>query len=409
MTARLTFAIIVLCSSAAAAQTVTQRGFLETSAVGFPQSAPNDSVRNVEDVLFREEVFLRPTTWFSFAGGVDFRLNSHGQVGDEWTVDFYDRTVLRPRIAVRRLNVTISRGNFTLDIGKHLIRWGRADILNPTDRFAPHDFLNVIDAEVLPVVAARPAIQAGSETFEGVWVPRLTPSRLPLFHQRWTVLPADSGVSTIEDGGALIPRRSQWGARWAHAGERLEFSISYFDGLNHLPNIHERINPETGSAVLTRVHPELRTYGGDIAIPMGWLSVKGEVAYFAFPSSANAEYVVYVVEAERQIGEWLLDAGYIGEVVTQPGDAFVFALDRGLARSIIGRGSYTVDPRRTITIEGAAHQSGDGFYAKGEFSEALGQHWRLTLTSVYITGQDDNFIGQYRTNSHAAATLRFSF
>jgi hypothetical protein len=223
------------------------------------------------------------------------------------------------------------------------------------------------------------------------------------------VLPTDTAASTIADGGSLIPRRSQWGARWAHAGERVEFSLSYFDGLNHLPNIDIGFNPVTGWSELRREYPELRTYGGDIAIPTRWLTFKGEMAYFASPSSTNAEYVVYVVEVERQIGEWLLDAGYIGEVVTTPGDTFAFALDRGLAKSIIGRASYTVDPRRTVTVEGAANQSGRGFYAKGEYSEAVGQHLRLTLTTVYITGKDDNFIGQYRMNSHGAVTLRFSF
>ncbi len=34
------------------------------------------------------------------------------------------------------------------------IRWGRADILNPTDRFAPRDFMNVIDPDFLPVLAS---------------------------------------------------------------------------------------------------------------------------------------------------------------------------------------------------------------------------------------------------------------
>ena len=406
---RLLVAALVLWSPTAAAQTVTHRGFLETRAVGFAQAAPNDSVRDVEDILFREEVFVTLSSWLRIAGGIDVRVNSHGQVDDEWRVDFYDRGVTRPRIAIRRLNATLTRGRFTLDLGKQFIRWGKADILNPTDRFAPHDFLNLIDSEILPVMAARPAIQLGSETFEAVWVPRLTPSRLPLFDQRWTMLPTESHAWTIDDAGAHIPGRSQWAMRWAHVGEHIELSVSYFDGLSHLPNIDVRLDPSTARAELSRFYPDLSTYGGDVAIPTHWGTFKGELAYFASPSSTNDEYVLYVVEIERQIGEWLLDAGYIGEVVTRSGQAQAFALDRGLARSIIGRASYTVDPRRTVTIEGAADQSGRGFYVKGEYSEAVGQHLRLTLTTVGITGQDDDFIGQYHLNSHASVRLRFSF
>ena len=85
-----------------------------------------------------------------------------------------------------------------------------------------------------------------------------------------------------------------------------------------------------------------------------------------------------------------------------------FAPDRGIAKSILGRASYTVDPRRTVVIEGAVRQNAAGFYVKGEFSEAFGQHWRLTLAGVGIAGQDDD-LGQYHHNSHASLGLRFSF
>ena len=173
----------------AGAQTISQRGFIEGRGVGFPQRAPNDTVRGVGDLLIREEVTLKPAAWIQFAAGLDLRANTHEQVEDEWRLDFNDRGVRRPRASVRRLMATITAGHLTLDVGKQFIRWARADILNPVDRFAPRDFLNVIDTEVLPVLAVRPSLRIGNETFEVVWAPRLTPSRLPLFNQRWTVLP----------------------------------------------------------------------------------------------------------------------------------------------------------------------------------------------------------------------------
>ena len=35
------------------------------------------------------------------------------------------------------------------------------------------------------------------------------------------------------------------------------------------------------------------------------------------PTSTAEEYVLYVVEVERQVGEWVVDIGYAGEVVTK--------------------------------------------------------------------------------------------
>jgi hypothetical protein len=305
------------------------------------------------------------------------------------------------------LAVTLTKGPFTIDAGKAFIRWARADVLNPTDRFAPRDFMNVLDSDVLPVIAVHPSLRFRNETFEAVWSPQLTPSRLPLINQRWTVLPAAVQGIPIVDGGSMLPNGSEQGVRWSHAGSRFDGSLSFFDGFNHLPNIETRLLPI--GLELTRVFPELRSYGGDLAIPTRWVTLKGEAAYFTSPTSTNDEYVLYVIELERQIREWVLVVGYAGEAVTQNRGVFSFAPDRGIAKSVLGRAAYTVDPRRTVAIEAAVRQSGDGLYIKGEYSQAFAQHWRLTLTGVGIEGEPDDFLGQFNHNSNVSIALRFSF
>jgi hypothetical protein len=403
-----TVLLVLGLAQSAGAQVFSQRGFIEGRDVVFPQAAPNDPVRDVGDALFREEAFYKPAHWFQFAAGLDLRANSHQQVEDQWRLDFSDRGIRRPRAAVRRLEATFTAGHVTVDVGKQFIRWARADILNPTDRFAPRDYLNVIDSDFLPVLGARTSVQAGAETFEVVWVPRLTPSRLPLIDQRWTVLPPAAEGITLVDGGATIPKHSQQGVRWRHVGDRFEAALSYFDGYNNLPNID--VMPISASAAeLIRAYPALRSYGADAAIPTRWVTLKGEAAYLRSPNATNNDYVLYVLEVERQTGEWVLDGGYAGEVVTRNLGIFRFAPDEGLARSIIGRASYTVDPRRTVAIEAAVKQNGNGFYLKGEFSESAGEHWRVTVAGVGLAGNAGDFLGQYHRNSNGSVTLRYSF
>jgi hypothetical protein len=407
---RIAFALVLLlCASTASAQTATYSGFLEGRGFAFPQEATNDATRLIGDALFRNEVVLRPSGWFQLAAGLDLRANSHDQVEDEWRLDLEDRGVRRPRAALRRLAATVSTRGLTLDVGKQFIRWGRADVIYPTDRFAPRDYLNVIDSDLLPVFAARGAYQIGSETLEAIWVPQLTPSRLPLLDQRWAAVPQEASALSIVDGGSEIPSGAQFGARWRHTGSRIETALSFFDGYNHLPDIDARVRPDAGAVEVVRVHPTIRMYGGDIAIPGEWFTLKGEVAFVTSPPATSDEYVLYVVEIERQVGEWLLDVGYAGEVVRESRAALEFAPDRSMAESVVGRVSYTVDPRRTVIVEGAARQRGDGFYAKIEYSQAMAQHWRLTLTGVGLGGDRDDFLGQYRRNSHGSITLRFSF
>ena len=390
-------------------QTISQRGFVEARATAFPQEAPNDPTRFVADLLVREELFVRPAPWLRLAAGADFRVNSHDQVDDSWRIDLADRGRLRPRVAVRRATATISRGAFTIDVGKQFIRWGKADFVNPTDRFAPRDFLNVVDTESLAVTGARAVAQAGEQnTFEVVWVPRLTPSRLPLLDQRWTAVPPDAPRVQIIDAGAVLPAGAQTGIRWSRIGTRFEHSLSFFDGFNHLPNVNVRPGSFPSVEVST-FHPPIRAYGADAAMPTRWFSVKGEMAYVTSSSPSTDEYVLYVVQVERQTGEWVFVGGYAGEAVTDRRASLTFAPDRGMTKSVVGRASYTIDPNRSVAFETAIRQNLNGAYGRAEYSQAHGQHWRVTMAGVLIGGEPGDFLGQYRRNSHGSLVIRYSF
>jgi hypothetical protein len=150
----ITIAILLWCSPLAA-QVPWAPGFIETKGLLFPQKTPNDTTQAVADLLWRQELIVEPASWLRFVAGGDFRANTHDQVEDVWRIDWEDRGQRPPRIAVRRLAATMTAGRLTLDLGKQFIRWARADVLNPIDRFAPRDYTNVIDTEFLPVIYGR--------------------------------------------------------------------------------------------------------------------------------------------------------------------------------------------------------------------------------------------------------------
>src|ERR1700730_13795675 len=201
------------------AQSFEQRGFIEDRTVVYPQTASNDSGHVVDELLFREEASYKFAPWFTVSGAFDARTDSHRQTAHDWTLDADDRSIQRPAFSIRRLSATIHRGKVTAEIGRQLIRWGKTDILNPTDRFAPKDYLsNVVDADFLGVSAARGTYESGGNTVDLVWQPWFTPSRTPLLDQRWTALPAEAAGVSIVDAGARYPGGSQYGARWRHIG-----------------------------------------------------------------------------------------------------------------------------------------------------------------------------------------------
>lgn len=414
----------------ATGQDVTHRGFVEARLTLFPQQTVNDPRRVVGDLLAREDVFVRATSWLRLAGGLEVRGNSYDQVEPSWQVRVNDRTSRRPALAVRRLVTTITRGGLAVDIGKQFVRWGKADIVTPTDRFSPRDYLTVIDNDFLAVRGARVAFATDADTVELVVVPWFTPSRVPLLDQRWTVPPAGTSVVDVTPPD-VWPGSAQTGVRWSHVGSGYEYSAAFFNGFNHLPNVQiagasvgapsgpgstspaggsqgPEVAPSTQVAVL-RSYPQMRMYGGDVAMPTRWLTVKGEAAYFQTSTPGTDEFVLFVLQAERQAGEWLIIGGYAGSWITRAGGIGTFAPDRGTTRSFIGRASYTIDSTRSAAIEGALRETGDGVYVKGEFSQSSGAHWRTTLAGALIRGAPDDFLGQFRRNSHLSLAIRYSF
>src|SRR5262245_7358905 len=240
------------------AQNYTHRGFIETRGTLYPLEAVNDRAHTVGESLFRYEGFYTASSKLQFAGSVDLRTDTHLQVERDFTISWQDRETRRPLGEVRRLSATYHNGPLTFEIGKHFIRWGKSDIVTPTDRFAPRDFLEVVDNDFLAVTAARFNFEKGANTFEAVWSPRFTPSRIPIPNQRWAVLPELPPGITLRDAGAAFPGGPQSGVRWNHAGA-VEYELSLYQGFNHLPSF-DAVPRFTSSGIqveLQRFYPKI--------------------------------------------------------------------------------------------------------------------------------------------------------
>ena len=402
--------VLLLFAVPAGAQQFTYRGFAEVQSTGYVQPAPEPDDRVSTEALFRVEPAYRPLDWLALSGSFDARVDSTEQVERVWRVDVRDRGLQRPAFSVRHAHATLRKGTLAVDVGKQFVRWGKADILNPTDRFAPRDFLEVTEAEFLAVTGARAQYERGGQSFDVVWVPTFTPSRTPLLGRRWAPVPPETfGPAGFVDLGATFPERSQYGARWNVVGRGFEASVSYFDGFNHLPQYTATPLSSRPLIALQRSYAPLRMAGLDGAVPFRWFTVKGEAAVLFTTSSEADDVVLYIIQLERQSGELSVVAGYAGEIVTANRSLFEFAPDRGLTRAFLGRVGYTMGPTSDVSFEAAVRQNLDGVWLKGQYSKAVGAHWRATFAGAVIGGDESDFIGQYHRNSHVLATLRYSF
>jgi len=403
--------LLLLAGPAGVAQDFTQRGYFESRNFIYPQTAPGDSGRLVSEGLLRWEAGYKFAAWLRGNLSLDARTDSHRQFEREPRLDWRDRSLLRPAFSARRFSLILNRSNWTIELGRQFIRWGKADLLNPTDRFAPRDFLNLVNTDYLGVTATRATWERGGNTLDFVWAPIFTPSRTPLLAQRWAPLPEEAESLRLRDFGARYPQRHQAGLRFNRiGGSGYELSLSYFEGNNHLPLFDTRLRTVPDFTLdLQRYYAHMRMYGADAAVPLRWFTLKGEAAFFSSHTDSADHYLQYVVQAERQSGEWFFVGGYAGEYVTLRRSQLDFAPDRGIARTFLGRASYNLDANRSIAWEGALRQNGTGGFARFEYSHMLGSRWRATASFAYLAGREDDFFGQFRRNSHAALTIRYSF
>jgi hypothetical protein len=402
---------LLVVGLSARAQTFTQRGFLETQGYGFFEKAPNDSGLVVNNNLLRWDGSWQAKPWLKLQTSFDARFDTHQQTDREFRLDFEDRGIRRPALSARRYSAILNKGGWTVELGRQFIRWGKADILNPTDRFAPKDFLSVVDSDFLGVPAVRATYEKDSDTIDLVWQVRFVPSRTPLINQRWTVLPEDFPPVPLRDLPSRFPGGPMLGARWNHIGRGYEYALTFYEGFNHLPQIQPELYSVAPLTIgLRRSYPQLRQYGAAAAVPLKWFTVKGESAWYTTTTPGVEEFLLYVIQLERQVGEWSFVGGYAGEKVTQASlSEQGFAPDRGLARSLMGRAAYTIGPNKSLAVEAVVRQDGQGALVRSEYSQTWGQHWRATAGFAWIGGSAPDFLGQYNRNSHAFLKIRYSF
>jgi hypothetical protein len=393
--------------ASAGAQDFTQKGYVETLLFGYPQTVPGDSGQVVDESTLYYEASYKVSPSLSLFGAIEAQTDSHEETQRSFHLSWLDRELRRPAFEIHRLSARYARGPISVELGRQLIRWGKADILNPTDRFAPRDFLNVVHSDFLPVTAARATWSNQSDSFDIVAVPIFTPSRTPLLDQRWGLLPLPYPTFNLP---SRFPGGTQFGGRWNHIGKSAEYSLSYFDGFNHQPLLGGALfYTPLPSVGVQRYYPKLRSYGGDLAVPFRWVTLKCEAAYFDTPDPTADKYDLYVVQLERQWGEWSLIGGYAGEVVTRATPVPSFDFERGLARSFLARAAVTIDANRSASLEVALRENGQGVWIKGEYTQAIASHLRATAGVAVIEGAKTDFLGQFNRNSFASIGLRYSF
>lgn len=240
-----------------------------------------DGNRLLDDAgtLTQAEFWVKSKVDFGDAGTVRFNGWSRGQTrAEESPVDGIARS---SRGKIRELYWQLNRDSYLLKVGRQNIIWGRADGLNPTNNLTARDFtlLSAEDADqYVGGKAVRADVTTGLGEFSAIWFPNATSHTLPLAKT--------TGVSY----SIVSPEaQTQWALKWQKSWNNLDGSLSYFDGVDPMPDISVgSIGPQGLVVQLKNNHT--RVLGADISLATPGLVWRAEAAQTYTDSTGPSDF-----------------------------------------------------------------------------------------------------------------------
>jgi len=313
--------------------------------------------------------------------------------------DFLDPD--RSRILLKDAYAQLRWGGFQLRAGNQTIRWSRMDMRPTLDLLTPKDYDELWAPERLAAPALLLKYAHPNVAFSAAWLPTFVPSHYSVADQhRWNVLLPQPHVGVIDDVTADIHYEqyndremlrpgddgdyafldSQYGARLEFFFPVVDLALTGYWGRDQLPTYHnfditngDIVNPSApdlftflGEGIkvdLTPVYAHKGVIGGDMALVLGPVVVKGELAYTITADWKHERCDIHDPYLQGTLGvEWLA-TDLVGKQDLQI--RFEVAGDHELPPSddgVINRDDYCDVPATETPIRDVNHISVLGFY-----------------------------------------------
>jgi hypothetical protein len=367
-------------------------------------------------------------------------LFAEGWVAVRGPVDDADVTA-----ELREAYVNVALGNLDLRAGRQILAWGRADGVNPTGNLAAEDLtlLTPDDADRrLGVTAATVSYYMEGLSISGVWLPEFRGHRI--------ALPSDGGVSFDE-----TKRRwpgDQWALRAEHTGGAVDWSMSFFRGLDLSPDLAPAVIPSEGPKgrsrgivivptegparepnVVTLRHRRIHVFGADAATTVGRYGLRAEGAYVRTEDGSGRDpftknpFVFVVVGADRTFdGRLNVNLQYLARAVVRfrelpadvPPEVAAVAESQSILASQTRRTQHGASMRasykwlhETLETEWAAvaYAGPRGVAMRPKVTYAVTDRFTLLAGAEVLRGEDASVFGLLRPNSTAFLEARLSF
>jgi hypothetical protein len=305
--------------------------------------------------------------------------------------------------------------------GKQLVTWGRADGLNPTDLINPKDLTRLVSEESdqkLGTWLLGGTRYFGHLSITGLWITDFEPSVFPL-------PPLASGAALARE---LPDHRAAQGAlKVETTGGRLDASISYFDGYDHLPDL------TFSGSTITLFFPRIRVVGADAAGNLGRFGARAEASYtfqdksVGGPLPPRRNVLSVVAGADRSFFEYLnVNVQYLGRYVPGFKDpdgisdsttrefahlrALLIQEQARIQNGMSARVSYKwLHETLETEVRGVTWFKGGDYLLSPRASYALSDFVKVSLGADFYNGPARSILGFQERNSLGFAELKYGF
>lgn len=398
--------------------------FLDTPAETGDQIGTSGSVRLevAGPLLDSWEVAVTP----------EFRWSTDSEiVGNH--ASFLERDLTRPRFGLAEAWASYQSGPWTIKAGKQIFSWSNADLYSPADDLNARDKLDLPAPFKLGEAALSVAYNTADFGIEGVFLPWMTPDRLPGLNNPWTrsraaiadAAQAQTGIRpVVGDGRRAIPNGTdgmQVGLRGTTSAliDGTDLAVSALRGVSRTPVFRARPVAPT-LLLLDGEFPAYTELAAGFSTVISDFEFHGEAALHLTDSSArDDDYLSYVIGFRR---EWSdlelplspakirLTAEYAGELVTRRIDAgtpfIATGFDRTATNSFLGKLDVEFDDDTSWVMAGALNiEHGD--YALDSYVEHKFNDTISLIAGVQVfAGPSNSFFGEWRDNDQLYATFK---
>ncbi len=357
-------------------------------------------------------------------GQFKLKTESLGQwVGGGWVADQGHRDLEKPRSRLRELYWRLDYEPFELKVGRQLVVWGRADGLNPTDNLSQRDFTLLVPEDGDQRYgndAAQLSINTEHGQFSGLLFAHGASYTLPL-----------QPLANVNYAVDTSPTRPQWAFKWEANGEGVDGSLSYFRGVDPMPDLSIAGFGQDGLTVSVQSHP-VQILGADISLTQGDAVWRAEAAWMETESDGAADFLHKKRQAWLVGGaEWTFPnattfgvQGSLQHVLDfKDPDSLMNPVEREIAWRQAATSHQTAATQVGMTWRLASRWLNDTLMAetsgvvvwpardgvwRTKLNYALNDHWNFQTGADYYFGPDHSFFGQLSKNSLVYVQLRLS-